>query len=171
MAVWDLNSNLDVFSMQTFLRGLIYVRWAIQAPWSIVALWVEVWQIIITIFTCFSLWLLPSIYVRAIFAFPIYLSIVGPLSKLNLLKYEHIIYENRIEKKNQKFVWLKVASINMETRQFGTCWKRQFGTKTFRHPLKMHGDTSDFFRSASKSDWYFFCYLFIELLLTDLCQR
>jgi hypothetical protein len=23
MAVWDLNSNLDVFSMQTFLRGLI----------------------------------------------------------------------------------------------------------------------------------------------------
>jgi hypothetical protein len=23
---WDLNSNLDVFSMQTFLRGLIYVR-------------------------------------------------------------------------------------------------------------------------------------------------
>jgi hypothetical protein len=22
----DLNSNLDVFSMQTFLRGLIYVR-------------------------------------------------------------------------------------------------------------------------------------------------
>jgi hypothetical protein len=31
MAVWDLNSNLDVFSMQTFLRGLIYVRWAIQA--------------------------------------------------------------------------------------------------------------------------------------------
>jgi hypothetical protein len=26
MAVWDLNSNLDVFSMQTFLRGLIYVR-------------------------------------------------------------------------------------------------------------------------------------------------
>ena len=31
MAVWNLNSNLDVFSMQTFLRGLIYVRWAIQA--------------------------------------------------------------------------------------------------------------------------------------------
>jgi hypothetical protein len=31
MAVWDLNSNLDVFSMQTFLRGLIYVRGAIQA--------------------------------------------------------------------------------------------------------------------------------------------
>jgi hypothetical protein len=26
MAVWDLNSNLDVYSMQTFLRGLIYVR-------------------------------------------------------------------------------------------------------------------------------------------------
>jgi hypothetical protein len=26
LAVWDLNSNLDVFSMQTFLRGLIYVR-------------------------------------------------------------------------------------------------------------------------------------------------
>jgi hypothetical protein len=26
MAVWDLNSNLDVFSMQTFLRGLLYVR-------------------------------------------------------------------------------------------------------------------------------------------------
>jgi hypothetical protein len=26
MAVWDLNSNLDVFSMQTFLRGLIYFR-------------------------------------------------------------------------------------------------------------------------------------------------
>jgi hypothetical protein len=26
MAVWDLNSNLDVFGMQTFLRGLIYVR-------------------------------------------------------------------------------------------------------------------------------------------------
>jgi hypothetical protein len=26
MAVWDLNSNLDVFSMQTFLRGLIYVN-------------------------------------------------------------------------------------------------------------------------------------------------
>jgi hypothetical protein len=25
MAVWDLNSNLDVFSMQTFLRGLIYL--------------------------------------------------------------------------------------------------------------------------------------------------
>jgi hypothetical protein len=25
MAVWDLNSNLDVFSMQTFLRGLIEV--------------------------------------------------------------------------------------------------------------------------------------------------
>jgi hypothetical protein len=25
-AVWDLNSNLDVFGMQTFLRGLIYVR-------------------------------------------------------------------------------------------------------------------------------------------------
>ena len=24
MAVWDLNSNLDVFGMQTFLRGLIY---------------------------------------------------------------------------------------------------------------------------------------------------
>jgi hypothetical protein len=23
MAVWDLNSNLDVFGMQTFLRGLI----------------------------------------------------------------------------------------------------------------------------------------------------
>ena len=22
MAVWDLNSNLDVFGMQTFLRGL-----------------------------------------------------------------------------------------------------------------------------------------------------
>jgi hypothetical protein len=30
MAVWDLNSNLDVFGMQTFLRGLIYVRWAIH---------------------------------------------------------------------------------------------------------------------------------------------
>jgi hypothetical protein len=29
MAVWDLNSNLDVFGMQTFLRGLIYVRGAI----------------------------------------------------------------------------------------------------------------------------------------------
>jgi hypothetical protein len=28
MAVWDLNSNLDVFGMQTFLRGLIYVTWA-----------------------------------------------------------------------------------------------------------------------------------------------
>jgi hypothetical protein len=26
MAVWDLNSSLDVFGMQTFLRGLIYVR-------------------------------------------------------------------------------------------------------------------------------------------------
>jgi hypothetical protein len=26
VAVWDLNGNLDVFSMQTFLRGLIYVR-------------------------------------------------------------------------------------------------------------------------------------------------
>jgi hypothetical protein len=26
LAVWDLNSNLDVFGMQTFLRGLIYVR-------------------------------------------------------------------------------------------------------------------------------------------------
>jgi hypothetical protein len=26
MAVWDLNSKLDVFGMQTFLRGLIYVR-------------------------------------------------------------------------------------------------------------------------------------------------
>ena len=26
MAVWDLNSNLDVFSMQTLLRGLIYVK-------------------------------------------------------------------------------------------------------------------------------------------------
>ena len=26
MAVWDLNSNLDLFGMQTFLRGLIYVR-------------------------------------------------------------------------------------------------------------------------------------------------
>jgi len=26
MAVWDLNSNLDVFGMQTFLRGLIYVK-------------------------------------------------------------------------------------------------------------------------------------------------
>jgi hypothetical protein len=25
MAEWDLNSNLDVFGMQTFLRGLIYV--------------------------------------------------------------------------------------------------------------------------------------------------
>ena len=35
MAVWDLNSNLDVFSMQTFLRGLIYVRWAIQAHLSL----------------------------------------------------------------------------------------------------------------------------------------
>jgi hypothetical protein len=23
---WDLNSNLDVFGMQTFLRGLIYDR-------------------------------------------------------------------------------------------------------------------------------------------------
>ena len=38
--------------------------------------------------------------------------------------------------------------------------------------VEMHGDTSDFFRSASKSDRYFFfinCDLFIELLLTDLC--
>jgi hypothetical protein len=26
LAVWDLNSNLDIFCMQTFLRGLIYVR-------------------------------------------------------------------------------------------------------------------------------------------------
>jgi hypothetical protein len=26
MAVYDLNSNLDVFGMQTFLRGLVYVR-------------------------------------------------------------------------------------------------------------------------------------------------
>jgi hypothetical protein len=26
MAVWDLNSTLDVFGMQTFLTGLIYVR-------------------------------------------------------------------------------------------------------------------------------------------------
>jgi hypothetical protein len=26
MSVWDLNSNIDVFSMQTFLRGLSYVR-------------------------------------------------------------------------------------------------------------------------------------------------
>jgi hypothetical protein len=24
MAVWDLNSNLDVFGMQTFLRGLVF---------------------------------------------------------------------------------------------------------------------------------------------------
>jgi hypothetical protein len=31
----DLNSNLDVFSMQTFLRGLSYVRWAIQAHLSL----------------------------------------------------------------------------------------------------------------------------------------
>jgi len=30
-SIWDLNSNLDVFGMQTFLRGLNYVRWAIQA--------------------------------------------------------------------------------------------------------------------------------------------
>jgi len=35
MAVWDLNSNLDVFGMQTFLRGLVYVRWAIQAHLSL----------------------------------------------------------------------------------------------------------------------------------------
>jgi hypothetical protein len=37
--------------------------------------------------------------------------------------------------------------------------------------VEMHGDTSDFFRSTSKSDRYFFinCDLFIELLLTDLC--
>ena len=41
MAVWDLNSNLDVFSMQTFLRGLIYVRWAIQAHLS---LWFLGWN-------------------------------------------------------------------------------------------------------------------------------
>ena len=37
MAVWDLNSNLDVFGMQTFLRGLIYVGWAIQAHLSLVS--------------------------------------------------------------------------------------------------------------------------------------
>jgi len=30
-----LNSNLDVFGMQTFLRGLSYVRWAIQAHVSL----------------------------------------------------------------------------------------------------------------------------------------
>ena len=39
--------------------------------------------------------------------------------------------------------------------------------------VEMHGDTSDYFRSASKSDRYFFfinCDLFIELLLTDLNQ-
>jgi len=30
-----LNSNLDVFGMQTFLRGLSYVRWAIQAHLSL----------------------------------------------------------------------------------------------------------------------------------------
>jgi len=35
MAVWDLNSNLDVFGMHTFLRGLIYVRWAMQARLSL----------------------------------------------------------------------------------------------------------------------------------------
>ena len=36
--------------------------------------------------------------------------------------------------------------------------------------VEMHGDTSDFFQSTSKSDRYFFinCDLFIELLLTDL---
>jgi hypothetical protein len=76
----------------------------------------EVWQIIFTIFTCFSLWLLVSIYVHAIFAFPNYLYIVGPF----LLKYEHIyIWElktlcHRIENKiNWQFAWLKVASINI----------------------------------------------------------
>jgi hypothetical protein len=57
--------------------------------WTCVALWFEVWQIIITIFTlsCFSLWLSVSIYVRAIFAFPsfLYIHVVGPLSKLTKL--------------------------------------------------------------------------------------
>jgi hypothetical protein len=33
MAVWDLNSNLDVFGMQTFLRGLIYhLGWRSWSP-------------------------------------------------------------------------------------------------------------------------------------------
>ena len=46
----------------------------------------------------------------------------------NLLKYEHIIYEltqtlcHRIEKKiNQKFVWLKVASINIFRSTVSDC--------------------------------------------------
>jgi len=30
-----LNSNLDAFGMQTFLRGFNYVRWAIQAHLSL----------------------------------------------------------------------------------------------------------------------------------------
>jgi hypothetical protein len=31
MAEWELNGNLDVFGMQTSLRGLIYVRYAMFA--------------------------------------------------------------------------------------------------------------------------------------------
>jgi hypothetical protein len=44
----------------------------------------------------------------------------------NLLKYEHIIYENsdfmsQDWKKNQKFVWLKVASINISRSTVSDC--------------------------------------------------
>jgi hypothetical protein len=45
MAVWDLNSNLDVFSMQTFLRGLIYVRWGFRLIWaSSFLFWMEIYH-------------------------------------------------------------------------------------------------------------------------------
>jgi hypothetical protein len=45
----------------------------------------------------------------------------------NLCKYEHIIYENSDfmsqdwEKINQKFVWLKVASINISPSTVADC--------------------------------------------------
>jgi hypothetical protein len=45
----------------------------------------------------------------------------------NLRKYEHIIYENsnfmsqEWEKINQKFVWLKVASINISRNTVPDC--------------------------------------------------
>jgi hypothetical protein len=38
MAVWDLNSNLDVFGMQTFLRGLLF------SIFSLVAILVGSWD-------------------------------------------------------------------------------------------------------------------------------
>jgi hypothetical protein len=48
----------------------IHIQLKLQSLSSVVAIWFEVWQIIITAFTFFSFWLSVAIYVCAIFSFP-----------------------------------------------------------------------------------------------------